>query len=529
MLKNILFKTSVLLICLITLNLISLPVKAIIGNNFGSVTSSYEISSFTIDGDYIDIKGWHYPDYLQNIYSQTLTQKMHIGGKSYADQNDYWVDHTSTAQTSGLGWCPDNAGSNQQGRCNYYFQDVGFHFRIPVSDLTNDIELYPQIAFSIAGKGEHRQGFKTSLDKEILETKEKNYQIRFSSSLNSNRLQFRGPNNMFVRNGPGKAYGILNLNGQQMYWRPNDRFKVYDAVQGEGEQMWYKVMVGWYGANKVSESTTSGIYGWIPSGVVYLEGQETNILINKRPIINAEDQTIYDGQEVDLMKNVSAIDREDGNITPNIKVSGTVNNKVPGKYPITYTVTDSGGMDTKKTVIITVLFNSPPAIQAEDRWFYETDDITDQELLRKVVASDKEDGDISSNAFITSSNVQPHVVGDYNVSYKVVDSYGKSAETSAKVLIVGADTTPPTNKYVRHISKKYIKTLKPNSKWRTNPALWAELNETLNKEPTDANSIQIWNFKYEDIKKVQEHNEQYGFGTEANKKFLEDFNYCRTK
>ncbi|WP_455537756.1 NPCBM/NEW2 domain-containing protein [Terrisporobacter sp.] len=61
------------------------------------------------------------------------------------------------------------------------------------------------------------------------------------------------------------------------------------------------------------------------------------------------------GEEIDLNQTYSAIDAEDGDITSNVKVSGKVDFERAGKYPITYTVTDSDGNEISKTRTISVV------------------------------------------------------------------------------------------------------------------------------------------------------------------------------
>ena len=61
------------------------------------------------------------------------------------------------------------------------------------------------------------------------------------------------------------------------------------------------------------------------------------------------------GQEIDLDQEYSAIDAEDGDITSKVEVSGKVNFNRAGKYPITYTVTDSDGNKVVKTRTIAVV------------------------------------------------------------------------------------------------------------------------------------------------------------------------------
>lgn len=61
------------------------------------------------------------------------------------------------------------------------------------------------------------------------------------------------------------------------------------------------------------------------------------------------------GQEIDINGEYSAIDAEDGDITENVEVTGLVNFNKSGKYPITYTVTDSDGNKVSKTRSIAVV------------------------------------------------------------------------------------------------------------------------------------------------------------------------------
>ncbi|EUJ42504.1 immunoglobulin-like domain-containing protein, partial [Listeria fleischmannii] len=76
---------------------------------------------------------------------------------------------------------------------------------------------------------------------------------------------------------------------------------------------------------------------------------------NDKPVISgAVNKTITQGTSFDPKAGVTATDTEDGNLTSAITVSGTVNTNVPGSYPITYTVKDSDGNTTTKSITITV-------------------------------------------------------------------------------------------------------------------------------------------------------------------------------
>lgn len=77
---------------------------------------------------------------------------------------------------------------------------------------------------------------------------------------------------------------------------------------------------------------------------------------NNLPVINATDKEIFVGDNFDPLKDVTATDAEDGTITltqNNIK-ENTVDISKPGEYKVTYSVTDSVGATTEKTIKVTV-------------------------------------------------------------------------------------------------------------------------------------------------------------------------------
>ena len=77
---------------------------------------------------------------------------------------------------------------------------------------------------------------------------------------------------------------------------------------------------------------------------------------NTQPEITATDKKIFVGDKFDPLKDVTATDAEDGTITltqNNIK-ENTVDTSKPGEYKVTYSVTDSVGATTEKTIKVTV-------------------------------------------------------------------------------------------------------------------------------------------------------------------------------
>ncbi|EGP4887196.1 TPA: immunoglobulin-like domain-containing protein [Enterococcus faecium] len=76
---------------------------------------------------------------------------------------------------------------------------------------------------------------------------------------------------------------------------------------------------------------------------------------NKKPVIKAEDKTIYKGDAFNPLADVTAYDEEDGDLTSKIDIkSNNVDVNVPGTYYITYAVTDSEGLVGTQDITVTV-------------------------------------------------------------------------------------------------------------------------------------------------------------------------------
>lgn len=79
------------------------------------------------------------------------------------------------------------------------------------------------------------------------------------------------------------------------------------------------------------------------------------VQINSIPTILAEDVFLTVGDSFDVLKGVTAIDQEDGDITKKIEViRNTVEPSKVGIYEVTYKVTDSQGASVTKTIKVTV-------------------------------------------------------------------------------------------------------------------------------------------------------------------------------
>lgn len=156
--------------------------------------------------------------------------------------------------------------------------------------------------------------------------------------------------------------------------------------------------------------------------------QDLNPPVNTAaPVINASDRRLALNATFDPLEGVTATDADDGPIT--LTAANVVHNDVDtskeGTYSVTYSVTDSGGLTTRKTIAVTVgNANTPPVIHlpspspsvaqgstfdpAPSKW--------------KVTATDTEDGDLTNKIVVESNNVDTSKPGQYKVSYSVKDS-----------------------------------------------------------------------------------------------------------
>ncbi|MBC1335588.1 DUF5011 domain-containing protein [Listeria booriae] len=100
-----------------------------------------------------------------------------------------------------------------------------------------------------------------------------------------------------------------------------------------------------------------------------LEGNPAVVIVesNQKPVITADDQTFRVGDSFDPLADVTAKDKEDGDLTADIKVlSNNVDMNKVGSYTVRYAVTDSDGNTTELPVTIKVIAATAGTITAND-------------------------------------------------------------------------------------------------------------------------------------------------------------------
>lgn len=91
------------------------------------------------------------------------------------------------------------------------------------------------------------------------------------------------------------------------------------------------------------------------AGYAYSYYADMETITNTVPSITAQDVVLTVGDSFDPMKNVQASDKEDGDLTDQIKIlENTVDVKKAGSYSVTYYVEDGQGASCTKTIKVTV-------------------------------------------------------------------------------------------------------------------------------------------------------------------------------
>ncbi|HIB1911337.1 TPA: immunoglobulin-like domain-containing protein [Enterococcus faecium] len=176
--------------------------------------------------------------------------------------------------------------------------------------------------------------------------------------------------------------------------------------------------------------------------------QDLNPPVNTAPpVINASDRQVELNSAFDPLEGVTATDADDGTIPLNEAnvVYNDVDTSKEGSYHVTYSVLDSGGLEGRKTITVTVGdANTPPVIHVPTTTVSIPQGGSFDPAPSKwnITATDAEDGDLTKNIVVQSNNVDTSKLGQYKVTYSVTDSGSLSATTDMNVVV----SPEPTHK-----------------------------------------------------------------------------------
>lgn len=209
--------------------------------------------------------------------------------------------------------------------------------------------------------------------------------------------------------------------------------------------VWYKV--------PVSLTSNSNIYGYVnsyPASNKWIEIRG-KIVTNHNPVISAEDLDFSEGEYYYIMKDVTAYDEEDGDLTSSIIITAVdVDTMKAGTYHVTYEVRDSAGGVGTKTITIRVSANQAPTITASDKTINVNDPF---DPMLDVTATDKEDGDLTSSIVVKENTVDVTKAGTYKVVYEVTDSKTRKTTKEIKVTVKATEVIVDENPVITATDK----------------------------------------------------------------------------
>ena len=157
------------------------------------------------------------------------------------------------------------------------------------------------------------------------------------------------------------------------------------------------------------------------------------------PIIDTNDKTINVGDKFDPLDGVTAKSNNGEDLTDKIEIKeNEVNPNEQGKYKVTYYVKDNDNKEATKTISITVqkgeeVVNTLPIINAENKTIELGNKFNE---LDGIKAIDEEDGDITNDIIVVSSNVDVNKEGVYVVTYEIKDKDGGKTRKTIEVTVV---------------------------------------------------------------------------------------------
>jgi len=160
---------------------------------------------------------------------------------------------------------------------------------------------------------------------------------------------------------------------------------------------------------------------------------ENNPYKSKMPkITGAKNVTLNYGETIDLLSGVKAVSSLGVDITDKLQVEGSIDNSVPGKYKITYSIVDNLNRESKKTITVTVKKPYVPQdVMPEIKGVY--DRIVNKDIDRELALSGVKA--IYNGKELDPENIKVQIKqiseNEYQITYKLTCD-GKSVTEKAR-------------------------------------------------------------------------------------------------
>ena len=214
---------------------------------------------------------------------------------------------------------------------------------------------------------------------------------------------------------------------------PQDLFDAFNQLKNQGQPL-RGVMtwsINWdMGRNAAGQSYNES---FIKSYGPFIHEQEiTPPIDNGKPVFSGvSDTRIKQGTAFDPLAGITANDKEDGDLTGQIQVEGSVDSQRIGLYPLTYKVSDRDNNVTEQVRSVEV-YSMKPVFSGVTDTTLELG--TPFDPMTGVSAHDEEDGDLTAQIKINGS-VDSSKVGRYTLTYQVSDSAGQLVTQQRNVTV----------------------------------------------------------------------------------------------
>lgn len=151
----------------------------------------------------------------------------------------------------------------------------------------------------------------------------------------------------------------------------------------------------------------------------------------------------------ELLEYVTAFDEEDGDLSDHIIVERQNYFLEKGLTTVNFAVCDSDNNTVKLKKKIKFSDYTSPQIKLLDDLLISTSETIDFKNVVSIV--DKYDGDISSKAKIISPNYNNLKPGNYNINFKVTNSFSDTCDITIKAIVTDEDYSAATIKLSEYL------------------------------------------------------------------------------
>ena len=151
--------------------------------------------------------------------------------------------------------------------------------------------------------------------------------------------------------------------------------------------------------------------------------------------------SMADGGDAALLKDVTAWDEKDGDLTDQILLQGVDKHAGASTATVTYAVVDSDNHVATRTREIQYTDYQPPHFALEKELRYSVGSAL--RIKDRLTASDRIDGDLSDRIRVVSSSSNTYSEGTYPATFQVTNSLGDTAAITLDIVVRSYEAGEP--------------------------------------------------------------------------------------